>query len=695
MGCGQSSNPSAVHHPSPVPSRKVQGNSDWEDEKIMYDADLEREAKCTRVDAWGRTVRPFTRDANVPNDNSTMVAFLQQTSPSPIPVFPPETPQERYTSLPEGYLELEYIYGYSAIDSRHNLGYAAHGEQVVYPSGCIGVVLDVAKNSQRYFGGGLLEHAHGHSDFIQALALSPDRVYVATGEVGVNPKICVWKCDAPENGPVLEFRQGTGSEAVDCICFAGNMLVACDYKHVLRVFDGHGAKVQEEKLSGRVLEVAYGAGQLAAAGERLLCFWTESEKAFKPIRPAYGSVGKLCSFTSVKWLEQQCLAGGTNGQLYVWSAAQLLKTVQVLPLGASIHALCVSSPYVYVGGTDNFVHELDSTFTETRVFAVSSCPRALDCYEDKILCGGRDGSIMEMCGQEDHILIESHSDGEIAAIAADWKNSRVIVSTGEDNKVKLWDCELKKCVATGLLDPQVNSHTTVSSFSQLAASQQSRCVCFSPAQVLAVAHNDGHVSIRSGTKQLNNVQKTLPQATDWITAMSYSHDGSRLAVASNDLSLRIYDVRASYRVVWTVDTFTSPVISLDWGTSGQIIRSVRRDGTINLWKAASGQSTEEEEKWKTWTSPFGWCVEGIYTATSDPRYILSVDRHPSTGLVAVGTDWGVVQVFKFPCAAGARSRLHKAHANRVTAVRWSGDGSRLFSAGGYDQSIAQWRWVAN
>lgn len=695
MGCGHSDNPSAVHHPSPVLSRRVQGNSDWEDEKVMFDADLEREAKCTRVDVWGRTVRPFTRDAAVPNDNSALAAFLQQTSPAPFPVVPPETYQERHIALPEGYLELEYIYGYSALDSRHNLGYAAHGEVIVYPSGCVGVVLDIAKNVQRYFGGGLLEHAQGHSDFIQALALSPDRVYVATGEVGVNPKICVWKCDAPENGSVLEFRQGVGSEAVDCLCFAGNLLVACDTKHVLRVFNGQGTKVQEEKLSNRVLEVAYEAGNLVAAGERLLCFWIETEKTFKSTRAVFGTVGKQCSFTSARWQEKQCLTGATNGQLYVWSDAQLRQTVQVLPLGASIHALCVCSPYVYVGGTDNFVHELDSNFTETRVFAVSSCPRALDCYEDRILCGGRDGSIMEMCGQEDHVLMESHSDGEVAALAVDIKNPRALVSTGEDNKVKLWDCEAKKCLATGLLDPQVNSHTSITSFSSFAASQQSRCVCFSPAQVLAVAHNDGHVSIRSGTKQLNNIQKTLPQATDWVTVMSYSPDGSRLAVSSNDLSLRVYDVRGSYRVLWSVEALTAPAISLDWGVSGQTLRSGGRDGTLQLWKAASGQATEDEEKWTSWTSPFGWCVEGIYTAASDPRYITSVDRHPTAGLVAVGTDWGVVQVFKFPCAPGAKSRLHKAHAKRVTAVRWSGDGSRLFSAGGYDQSIAQWRWVAN
>lgn len=661
----------------------------------MYDPDLEREAKCTRVDAWGKTVHPFTRNPALPSDNSSLAAFLSQSSPPPLPFVPPANPQERHTAPPEGYLELEYIYGYSALHSRHNLGYTANGETVVYPSGCLGVVLDVARNKQRYFGGGILEHAQGHSDSIQALTFSPDRKFVATGEVGVNPKICVWHSDSPESGPVLEFRQGNGSEAVDCLCFAGSLLVACDSRHVLRVFDGQAKRLQEERLDGRVLEMAYSSGVLAAAGEKLLCFWSESERSFKSQKAVFGAVGKMCSFTSVRWRERQCLTGGTNGQLYVWAETQLQQTVQVLPLGASIHALCVGSPYIYVGGTDNFVHELDSNFLETRVFAVTGCPRALDSYEEKLLCGMRDGSIVEICGQEDKVLVESHSDGDVRGLAVTAKYPNLFITSGEDNKIKLWHCEHRQCQATGLLDPQVNSHTSASSFSPLAASQQSRSVALSPAQVVAVGHNDGHVSIRSGTKQLNNIQKTLSQATDWVTALAYSADGTRLAVASSDQCLRVYDVRGSYRLLWTSDAQSAPAIALDWAASGQTLRSVGRDGTVCWWKAASGQVVDEEEKLATWTSPFGWEVEGVYTASSDPRYLTSVDRHPTAGLIAVGTEWGVVQVFKFPCGPGAQGRLHKAHSDRVTAVRWSADGSRLFSAGGYDQSIAQWRWVAN
>ena len=51
-------------------------------------------------------------------------------------------------------------------------------------------------------GAGLKEQARGHKDDITALAMHPDKNIIATGEVGKNPKICVWLADNPESGPI-------------------------------------------------------------------------------------------------------------------------------------------------------------------------------------------------------------------------------------------------------------------------------------------------------------------------------------------------------------------------------------------------------------------------------------------------------------------------------------------------------------
>ena len=56
----------------------------------------------------------------------------------------------------------------------------------------VGIVLNTDSNTQKFFGAGYSKTADGHSDDITALAIAPDRNTIATGEVGKNPKICVW-----------------------------------------------------------------------------------------------------------------------------------------------------------------------------------------------------------------------------------------------------------------------------------------------------------------------------------------------------------------------------------------------------------------------------------------------------------------------------------------------------------------------
>ena len=61
----------------------------------------------------------------------------------------------------------------------------------------LGVVLDTKNNSQRFFGAGESNKANGHNDDITALAIHSDRDLVATGQVGANPKVCIWRASNP------------------------------------------------------------------------------------------------------------------------------------------------------------------------------------------------------------------------------------------------------------------------------------------------------------------------------------------------------------------------------------------------------------------------------------------------------------------------------------------------------------------
>ena len=66
--------------------------------------------------------------------------------------------------------------------------------------------MDKQSNTQRFFGGGNIKDTRTHNDDIMALAISPDRKIVATGQVGKNPIICVWNSETCEF--INQFKQG-------------------------------------------------------------------------------------------------------------------------------------------------------------------------------------------------------------------------------------------------------------------------------------------------------------------------------------------------------------------------------------------------------------------------------------------------------------------------------------------------------
>jgi WD40 repeat protein len=88
------------------------------------------------------------------------------------------------------YLRCEHVYGFSGQNTRNNLIYSGDGA-VVYTAATLGVVINASTRRQKFMS--------GHTDTIISLASSHVRLkkgsysYVATGEIGRNPKIIIWE----------------------------------------------------------------------------------------------------------------------------------------------------------------------------------------------------------------------------------------------------------------------------------------------------------------------------------------------------------------------------------------------------------------------------------------------------------------------------------------------------------------------
>jgi WD40 repeat protein len=407
--------------------------------------------------------------------------------------------------------------------------------------------------------------------------------------------------------------------------------------------------------------------------------------------------------TAVQWLNDgTCVTGAGNGQLYLWRDRNLQKTVQAHGAGNPIHTLVIVNDRVLSGGKDNKIVEFDGHMNKIKEYPLTSCPRALDIQGDNILVGTRDGCISEIrSGGNKVVLMESHNDGEVWGMAVDSANG-LVVTTGDDNQIKVWNISQRKCVGTGTLDRTKGAMRKAgfgaSTMATTGVNQQARALALSGSNGhLAVGLNDGHVTVRSGVKALDSVVATLSDAKEWIEAMHYSPDNSKLAVGSHDNFIYIYDVAQGYKLLHKLHGHSSFITGIDWSADGSALHSTCGAYELLFWDANTGKQVTDgatkfaDEQWNQWSLILGWPVRGIFGSVIDYTHINRVHRSPDGHTVATGNDWGLVEVFGFPNSEGAKSLAYRGHSEHVMNVKWNQRGDYLFSAGGYDQAVMQWK----
>jgi WD40 repeat protein len=732
MGCGGSKTDRQVNEPVKHSFRPVQMikklvfNAEEtiktlkiEDEEVMHDEDIRRILEIGLFSRKGQNIH--AKDLN--EEAKTTVGMFeveiagagdQMLAVKPwIGAIKPPTNPPRFKNMPPSVsLQLEYVYGYRCFDSRQNLYYTTDPAKVVYMTAAVGVVLNKSTNTQDLFGAGPDTLNHGHTDDITALALHPEKDIVATGEVGKNPKICIWRTSDPTI-PICEFRQGKDTRAVSALGFSfdGNLLASVDLHndHYVRVWDWKKQQTIFSDKSGpdRVFDLCWSPVDhvFCTAGVKHIYFWKGEGYRYEKSRGLFGNTANMCNMTCVQWMpDGTCVTGATNGSLYHWAGNSLKKAYPIHQNSQAIHALRIMGDSIYSGGNDNCIRVLDFTFTELMCIEVSACPKAIDVYESNILAGLRDGSIFEILGPEQkNVLMESHSDGELWGVCV-VPNSTIVITVADDNKLKVWDSAARKCIATKILEPipgpPRKPGAGASSLSPFPPNQQARAVCINSSNGhIAIGHNDGRLTVLEGISNLDSKVHGSNEAIEWIEAMSYSPDGRKLAVGSHDNYIYIYDVNDGYRMKHRLTGHSSFIIALDWSVDGTAIHSNCGAYELLFFDVNSGKQLKDgatrfrDEPWATWTAKLGWHVQGIYRGVIDLTHVNTVDRSRDANFIAVGNDWGLVEIFNNPNGNGAKSRAFKGHSEHVTRVVWGNGDRYLFSGGGYDQSLMQWKVI--
>lgn len=579
----------------------------------------------------------------------------------------------------------------------------------------LGVILDASSNTQRFFGGGQVDNTaknvandeNAHTDDITSITISTDREWAASGQVGSAPSAFVWNAKTGEKKQ--RFKLAKGARGVTAIAMSndGKLVALVDISddHNVYVYDvATGApKMKEKGDTNKIFDICFSAkpgdNTFATAGSKHIKFWYPDQ--LKGEKGLFEGKAEPTSFACVAYDSNGvCYTGAVNSQIYVWNGRNLVNTIKAHSAGF-ICALRFAEGKLYSGGKDGKL-----AIINTQTLAVEKSLdfggiliRAIDVMGGKALVGLRDGTIhhVELASGNKKAIMESHSEGEIWGLAA--ADDQHIVTSADDNKIKVWDINARKCIATGRISNENRQAPKggASTLSELPASQCARAVAVNSKNGhVAVAHNDGTLTIRASVKNLDQVAHTKRDSQEWIECLEYSPDGSKLAVGSHDNNIYIYDAN-TYALLGKLTKHNSFIVSVDWSADGKYIRSCCGAHELlfftadNFQQDPNGATNTVETQWASGHAKFGWLVDGIFPAGTDGTHINSVDFSHDGNLIATGDDYGLVNVFRNPCRSGHKPISLRGHSEHVVRVRFHRHDQYLLSVGGYDQTLMQFK----
>uniref|UniRef100_A0A8C7X8W4 EMAP like 4 n=1 Tax=Oryzias sinensis TaxID=183150 RepID=A0A8C7X8W4_9TELE len=614
------------------------------------------------------------------------------------------------TELPPERLKLEWVYGYRGRDCRANIYLLPTGE-IVYFVASVVVLFNYEERTQR--------HYLGHTDCVKCLAIHPDKIRIATGQIAgvdkdgraLQPHVRVWDSVSLSTLQVIglgTFERGVGSLAFSKADSGQHLSVIDDCNdHMLTVWDWQKkSKIAEIKTTNEVvLAVEFhptDPNAIVTCGKSHIFFWTWNGNSLVRKQGIFGKYEKPKFVQCLAFLRNgDILTGDSGGYLLVWTRnsgdappakgprGEDLISRQVAAHEGSVFCMCEmrSGSLLTGGGKDRKIilwdHELRAErdievpdqYGTIRAIAEGKGEEFLVGTSRNFLLRGtfNDGFQVEVQGHTDELWgLASHPSKEL------------FLTCAQDRLVCLWDSTNHKLQWSRSLP------------------EHGHCADFHPSgAVVAIGTHSGRWFVLDA--ETTDLVGIHTDGNEQLSVMRYSVDGTMLAVGSHDNFIYLYNVLErghKYSRYLKCSGHSSYITHLDWSPDNNFIMSNSGDYEILYWDVPNGcklirnRSDCKDIDWATYTCVLGYHVFGVWPEGSDGTDINALVRSHNRKVIALADDFCKVHLFAYPCSTfKAPSRKYSAHSSHVTNVSFLYNDSHLISTGGKDTSIMQWRLV--